>query len=96
MNHSLDVVWHVFRLAEGRRKLLEINLKDVELAPDVELQVVADKLEGYSGADITNVCRSVYIGNTSKYLAYGIRYVPKCESAGRLNSINHNKNRKPK
>ena len=42
---------------EGRRKLLDINLKDVETEGDVDLDSVALKLEGYSGADITNVCR---------------------------------------
>jgi AAA+ lid domain len=46
-------------VAEGRKKLLEINLRDVELAPDVDLTMVAQKLDGYSGADITNVCRFV-------------------------------------
>jgi len=43
--------------AEGRQQLLEINLKEVPLAPDVDLGKVAETLEGYSGADITNVCR---------------------------------------
>jgi len=43
--------------AEGRRQLLEINLKEVELGEDVDLDKVAGMLEGYSGADITNVCR---------------------------------------
>lgn len=42
---------------EGRKKLLEINLREVELAPDVDLALIAEKLDGYSGADITNVCR---------------------------------------
>lgn len=43
--------------AEGRKKLLEINLREVELASDVDLAGIAEKLDGYSGADITNVCR---------------------------------------
>lgn len=39
--------------------MLDINLREVELEPTVDLADVASKLEGYSGADITNVCRSV-------------------------------------
>lgn len=37
--------------------LLKINLKNVELAPDVDLEDLASKMDGYSGADITNICR---------------------------------------
>lgn len=44
--------------AKGRVELLRINLKELELAGDVDLDKIAEKLEGYSGADITNVCRS--------------------------------------
>ena len=43
--------------AAGRRSLLDINLKSVPLAPDVDLEVIAKHIDGYSGADITNVCR---------------------------------------
>uniref|UniRef100_A0A147A8A7 Katanin p60 ATPase-containing subunit A1 n=1 Tax=Fundulus heteroclitus TaxID=8078 RepID=A0A147A8A7_FUNHE len=43
--------------AVGRAELLKINLREVELAPDVNLELIAEKIEGYSGADITNVCR---------------------------------------
>ncbi|XP_058474243.1 katanin p60 ATPase-containing subunit A-like 1 [Solea solea] len=43
--------------AVGRAELLKINLKEVEVAADVDLDVIAEKTEGYSGADITNVCR---------------------------------------
>ena len=46
-----------FVSADGRKKLLEINLKEVEIAADVDLDMIAGKLDGYSGADITNVCR---------------------------------------
>ena len=44
---------------ETRKQLLKINLKDVPLASDVDLNEIAEKLEGYSGSDITSVCRSV-------------------------------------
>ncbi|KAG9491916.1 hypothetical protein GDO78_000423, partial [Eleutherodactylus coqui] len=43
--------------ANGRAELLKINLREVELDPVVNLEVIAEKIEGYSGADITNVCR---------------------------------------
>ncbi|XP_075872481.1 katanin p60 ATPase-containing subunit A1 [Nelusetta ayraudi] len=42
---------------EGRVELLRINLTELELAADVDLDKIAEQLEGYSGADITNVCR---------------------------------------
>ncbi|XP_068198805.1 katanin p60 ATPase-containing subunit A1 [Antennarius striatus] len=41
----------------GRVELLRINLTELELASDVDLDKIAEQLEGYSGADITNVCR---------------------------------------
>ncbi|KAF7657564.1 hypothetical protein LDENG_00025290 [Lucifuga dentata] len=43
--------------AVGRVELLKINLKEVEVAADVDMELIAEKTEGYSGADITNVCR---------------------------------------
>lgn len=42
---------------EGREGLLKINLREVKVDESVNLSVIAKKLEGYSGADITNVCR---------------------------------------
>ncbi|KAJ8275544.1 hypothetical protein COCON_G00072960 [Conger conger] len=43
--------------AQGRAELLRINLREVDVAPDVDLALIAEKIQGYSGADITNVCR---------------------------------------
>lgn len=43
----------------ARRAILAINLKSAPLAPDVDLDVLARRLEGYSGADIAYVCRKV-------------------------------------
>lgn len=48
-----------FFVAEGRLELLKINLRGVNMAEDVVLEEIAKKMEGYSGADITNVCRFV-------------------------------------
>ncbi|XP_023148402.2 katanin p60 ATPase-containing subunit A1 isoform X2 [Amphiprion ocellaris] len=42
---------------KGRVELLRINLKELELANNVDLDKIAEQMEGYSGADITNVCR---------------------------------------
>lgn len=42
---------------DGREALLKINLREVKLADCANLSRIAKKLEGYSGADITNVCR---------------------------------------
>lgn len=44
-------------LAKGREELLRISLRELELADDVDLARIAENMEGYSGADITNVCR---------------------------------------
>ncbi|CAG0893431.1 unnamed protein product [Cyprideis torosa] len=41
----------------GREALLKISLKEVKLASNVDLARIAAALEGYSGADVTNVCR---------------------------------------
>lgn len=43
--------------AKGREELLRISLKELELADDVDLEFIAQNMDGYSGADITNVCR---------------------------------------
>src|SRR3990167_9531676 len=42
---------------EGRRELLSINLQSIKLADDVDLEEINRKCAGYSGADLTNVCR---------------------------------------
>jgi katanin p60 ATPase-containing subunit A1 len=41
----------------GRDALFRINLKSIALAPDIDFTVLVSKTEGYSGADITSVCR---------------------------------------
>lgn len=41
----------------GRLALLQLSLREVALDVDVNFEEIAAKLDGYSGADITNVCR---------------------------------------
>uniref|UniRef100_A0A8D0GGZ1 Katanin catalytic subunit A1 like 1 n=1 Tax=Sphenodon punctatus TaxID=8508 RepID=A0A8D0GGZ1_SPHPU len=53
----LDCLSNFNIAAKGRAELLKINLREVELDPDIRLEEIAEKIEGYSGADITNVCR---------------------------------------
>lgn len=48
-----------FLTAEGREALLSINLREVKTDGDVNLGEIANMLDGYSGADITNVCRYI-------------------------------------
>lgn len=43
--------------AESRKELLKINLQSIKVGDDVNLDELAEKMEGYSGADITNICR---------------------------------------
>ncbi|KRH23518.1 hypothetical protein GLYMA_13G361600v4 [Glycine max] len=42
---------------ESRKELIRINLRTVEVAPDVNIDEVARRTEGYSGDDLTDVCR---------------------------------------
>ena len=42
-----------------RKKLLELNLKDIPLDPDVDRDDMAQRLGGYSGADVAYLCRKV-------------------------------------
>jgi transitional endoplasmic reticulum ATPase len=43
----------------ARKKLLELNLKDIPLCEDVDRDDMANRLDGYSGADIAYLCRKV-------------------------------------
>ena len=42
---------------ESRRSLLDLNLRDIELDQEIDLGEIAARLDHYSGADITSVCR---------------------------------------
>ena len=44
-------------LAEGRLEILNKNLKQVPLSRDVNLPLLAKRLDGFSGADIVSICQ---------------------------------------
>lgn len=69
----------------GRATLLKINLREVELDPDVDLAEIAEGLDGYSGADITSVCRDATMMSFRRRIKglrpEEIRNIPKDELA---------------
>lgn len=69
--------------SEGREALLKINLREVKVDESVNLSDVAKKLKGYSGADITNVCRDASMMSMRRKIAGlkpdQIRQLPKEE-----------------
>ncbi|XP_057724298.1 katanin p60 ATPase-containing subunit A1-like [Arachis stenosperma] len=54
---------------ESRKELLRINLKTVEVAPDVNIDDMAHRTEGYSGDDLTNVCRDASLNGMRRKIA---------------------------
>ncbi|CAN1285722.1 Katanin p60 ATPase-containing subunit A1 [Linum perenne] len=60
---------------ESRRELIKINLKTVEdfphwqMSPDVDIDDVARRTEGYSGDDLTNVCRDASLNGMRRKIA---------------------------
>lgn len=43
----------------ARKKVVELNLKDIPVCEDVDAGALAKQLDGYSGADIAYLCRKV-------------------------------------
>ncbi|KAL5574636.1 hypothetical protein UlMin_016335 [Ulmus minor] len=54
---------------ESRKELIRINLKTVEVAADVDIDDVARRTEGYSGDDLTNVCRDASLNGMRRKIA---------------------------
>lgn len=54
---------------ESRRDLIRINLKGVEVATDVDIDEVARRTEGYSGDDLTNICRDASMNGMRRKIA---------------------------
>ncbi|KAH7725979.1 ATPaseAAA family protein [Aphelenchoides avenae] len=53
---------------DARLSLLRISLQDVKLHDDVDLEQLADQLEGYSGSDITAICRDAAMCPVREYV----------------------------
>ncbi|XP_010537950.1 PREDICTED: katanin p60 ATPase-containing subunit A1 [Tarenaya hassleriana] len=54
---------------ESRKALIRINLRTVEVATDVDIDEVARRTEGYSGDDLTNVCRDASMNGMRRKIA---------------------------
>jgi len=55
--------------SEGRKHLFEINLRDLKLGPDVKIDDFVKGTDGYSGADVTIVCREAAMMGLRKRIA---------------------------
>ncbi|GAB2221280.1 hypothetical protein Droror1_Dr00012454 [Drosera rotundifolia] len=73
MRHSGLWLHYVLQEATGevesRKELIRINLKSVEVAVDVDIDEVARRAEGYSGDDLTNVCRDASLNGMRRKIA---------------------------
>lgn len=56
---------------EGRTQLFKINLTGVDLGADIDFEKLVNVTEGYSGADISNVCREAAMMPLRKKLLMG-------------------------
>ena len=56
---------------EGRRQLFQINTKGIAIGEDVDFEKLVQITEGYSGADITNVCRDAAMMPLRRKIAGG-------------------------
>lgn len=43
---------------DARTEILKIRTRTQELASDVDMNMLAERLDGYSGAEIVNICNS--------------------------------------
>lgn len=53
----------------GRKQLFEINLREVKLDANVDLEELVGRTDGYSGADVTSVCREAAMMGLRKRMA---------------------------
>lgn len=58
--------------AVGREQLFKINLKGLQVSPDVDWAELIRVTDGYSGADLANVCRDAAMMPLRRKIAQGI------------------------
>ncbi len=68
----------------SREKIFEIHLKDKPLAEDVSFIELAEKTEGYVGADIEGICREAAMLALREVICSGISRKELMERAGNL------------
>ena len=56
----------------GRRELFKINLRGIEVNEDIDWEELVRKTDGYSGADLSNVCREAAMMPMRRKLLQGI------------------------
>ena len=52
----------------GREQMFNINFRGINLSKDVDIETLVEKTEGYSGHDISSVCREASLMNMRKKL----------------------------
>ena len=52
----------------GRRQMFDINFKGIKLSDDIDIDTLIKKTEGYSGHDISSVCREASLMNMRRKL----------------------------
>ena len=57
--------------AIGRKQLFEINLKGLDINEGIDYDRLIEITEGYSGADLANVCRDAAMMPLRKKIASG-------------------------
>jgi katanin p60 ATPase-containing subunit A1 len=58
--------------AVGREQLFKINLKSLQVSPDVDWTELIRLTDGYSGADLASVCRDAAMMPLRRMIAQGI------------------------
>merc|ERR1712232_1267838 len=64
---------------ETRREILEVTLAENRLDPGVNLTAIAERLDGYTGSDIKEVCREAVVQishDQAKMLDQGLSNIP--------------------